>query len=76
MKSGFLNLNFKDLSNGIVVAVLLVITQGIYTILDAGSLPTVQQLLDIAVVAGKAAVAYLAKNFLTNSKDELLKTEA
>jgi hypothetical protein len=73
--SEFLKLNGKDLFKGMIVAALAVITASLSVILDAGALPTVAEWLQIAKVAGTAAVSYLLKNLFTNSNDELLKAD-
>jgi hypothetical protein len=73
--SEFLKLNGKDLFKGMIVAALAVITASLSVILDAGALPTVAEWLQIAKVAGTAAVSYLLKNLFTNSNDEILKDE-
>jgi len=73
--SEFLKLNGKDLFKGMIVAALAVITASLPVILDAGALPTVAEWLQIAKVAGTAAVSYLLKNLFTNSNDEMLKAD-
>jgi hypothetical protein len=73
--SEFLKLNGKDLFKGMIVAALAVITASLSVILDAGALPTVAEWLQIAKVAGTAAVSYLLKNLFTNSNDEILKAD-
>jgi hypothetical protein len=74
--SEFLKLNGKDLFKGILVAVLAIITSSLSVILDAGALPTMAEWLNIAKVAGTAAISYLLKNLFTNSSDQLLKGES
>lgn len=74
--SDFLKLNGKDLFKGMLVAVLAIITSSLSVILDAGALPTAQEWLGIAKVAGTAAVSYLLKNLFTNNNDELLKPDS
>lgn len=73
--SEFLKLNGKDLFKGMIVAALAVITGSLSVILDAGALPTSAEWLNIAKVAGTAAVSYLLKNLFTNNNDELLKAD-
>lgn len=74
--SEFLKLNGKDLFRGLVVAVLAIITSSLSVILDAGALPTTEQLLAIAKVVGTTAVSYLLKNLFTNSSGQILKPES
>lgn len=69
--SPFGKLNLRDLINGIVVAFLTAALTGLIQILDAGGLPTTEQL----IVAGKsglvASLAYLLKNLVSNSQGEM-----
>ncbi len=69
--SPFGKLNVRDLINGIVVAFLTAALTGLIQILDAGGLPTMDQL----IVAGKsglvASLAYLLKNLVSNSQGEM-----
>jgi len=74
--SDFLKLNGKDLFKGMLVAVLAIITSSLSVILDAGALPTAQEWVGIAKVAGTAAISYLLKNLFTNSSDQVLKGES
>jgi hypothetical protein len=74
--SEFLKLNGKDLFRGLVVAVLAIITSSLSVILDAGALPTSEQLIGIAKVVGTTAVSYLLKNLFTNSNGQILKPES
>lgn len=73
--SDFLKLNQKDLLKGAVVAILAVVCSSLSVILDAGSLPTVEEWMAIGKVAATAAISYLLKNLFTNSKDEPFKAE-
>ena len=73
--SPFGKLNLRDLLNGIVVAFLTAALTGLIQVLDAGGLPTADQL----IVAGKsglvASLAYLLKNLVTNSQGEMATKE-
>jgi len=73
--SPFGKLNLRDLINGIVVAFLTAALTGLIQILDAGGLPTTEQL----IVAGKsglvASLAYLLKNLVSNSQGEMATKE-
>jgi hypothetical protein len=74
--SEFLKLNGKDLFRGLVVALLAIITSSVSVILDAGALPTAEQLIGIAKLVGTTAVSYLLKNLFTNSNGQILKPES
>ena len=73
--SPFGKLNLRDLLNGIVVAFLTAALTGLIQVLDAGGLPTADQL----IVAGKsgliASLAYLLKNLVSNSQGEMATKE-
>lgn len=75
MKSDFLKLNAKDFFRGLLVAVLTASLIGLQPIIDRGALPTLGELKAIGIVGLSAGVAYLVKNLVTNSKDEMLKDE-
>lgn len=48
----------------------------IYASAETGAMPTdAATWLSVGKVAGGAAIAYLVKNFLTNSNDQFLKSE-
>ena len=74
--SKFLNLNLNDFTKGLIVVVLTVIVVGLEQILQTGGLPTVIQLKVIGLAAVSAGIAYLAKNFLSNSEGKFLAKEA
>lgn len=73
--SKFLNLNFRDLVKGAVIAALAVIVAALSASLEAGSLPTIEQWKGIGWSGLMAFAAYLLKNLFTNSNDELLQPE-
>lgn len=68
-------LNFKDIAKGFFVAVLTVLLGGISTAIADGTLPTISELKGIGLVGLSAGIAYLIKNFFTNSDDQILKKE-
>jgi len=76
MKSNFLNLNWKDLAKGFIVAVIGALLTTVVALLEAGTIQWTwafwQPVVYTSVGAG---VAYLLKNWLTNSKDEFVKKE-
>ena len=73
MQSSFLSLNTKDFIKGLVVAVLTSVITIIYTSLQAGSLEFNWKL--IASTGLSSALAYILKNLVTNSDDEMMKKE-
>ena len=74
-KSMFMSLGKNDLVKGIVMAALGAFTGGIYTALQAGAI-TVAVVQASAVTGASAGLAYLMKNFFTNSNGEMLKGES
>ncbi len=76
MKSGFLNLNWGDLAKGLLVAVIGAILTAVYQAIEAGTLAWTWAFWQPIVLTGLGAgIAYLIKNFFTNSQDEVLKKE-
>lgn len=75
MKSAFLKLNLKDLWKGVLLVVLTTIVGGLYNILDLGTLPDIMALKQIGATALTAGAAYLLKQLITNSNDQLLKLD-
>ena len=75
MLSSFLKLNLFDVAKGFLVAALTVILAGVYTSLQSGVFPTVANLEHLGITGLTAGLAYLLKNFLTNSNGTPLATE-
>lgn len=71
--SNLFNLNFKDLKKSLVVAVLAPSFGYLLEVLNANSLDF--DLKKMATISLTAGLSYLLKNFITNSKDELLKKD-
>lgn len=76
MNADFMRINVDDLLRGFVVAMMSSILSSAVVILQAGNLPNMTQVKMIALVGVSSGVSYLAKNLLTNSKDQMFKTEA
>lgn len=75
MKSDFMKLNFKDILRGLIIAVGTSLIGMLGPILNSGKLPTIEEIKTIGIIGAGAGLVYLGKNLLTNSSDELLKTE-
>lgn len=76
MKSNFLNLNWKDIAKGFVVAVVMAILTGVYTGIQANQFPVTWNDWRIILIASLGAgIAYLLKNLVSNSGGEILKKE-
>jgi uncharacterized membrane protein YvlD (DUF360 family) len=74
MNSPFLTLNSRDFTRGLFVAVLTAVVTFMYTSLQTGSLTFDWKAIGMAALS--SALAYIMKNLLTNSNDELLKSES
>tara|TARA_R110000868_G_scaffold154729_1_gene380860 strand:- start:11299 stop:11538 length:240 start_codon:yes stop_codon:yes gene_type:complete len=73
MNSSLLTLNSKDWIKGLVVAVLTAIITVVYNTIQTGALMLDWKAISIAAIS--AALAYITKNLLTNSNDQLLTKE-
>ena len=68
MMSSFLSLNKRDVINGIVVAFLSAALAGTIAALEAGVLPSIEDLKSDGIFGLKAAAAYLLKNIFSNNE--------
>jgi N-acetyl-gamma-glutamylphosphate reductase len=75
MKSGFLSLNVQDAIRGIIVAVGTAAATVLVPILQAGVIPSGQQVRTSALSGVAAGIVYVLKNLFTNSNDQLGKSE-
>lgn len=74
-KTSLFSINWKDLVKGFILAFLTALVTAIGQSITAQSLPTWAQILVDLKLALGAGVAYLIKNFLTNSKGQFLAKE-
>lgn len=75
IKPPLFSLNWHDLIRGLILAVGTVLLTSLYPIIQAGSLPTVDQWKAISLAGVSSLIAYLLKNFFTNSSGQLAKPE-
>ena len=76
MSSKFLNLNWPDLLKGLLIAFIGAILTGVYKAIEAGTLTFTWAFFQPILLAGiGSGLAYLIKNFFTNSLGEILKPE-
>lgn len=73
--SSFLKLGIPDILKGFVVAVFTAVITALIPILQGGGFPDGPTLIGILWTSLAAGLAYLLKNFLTNSSGELFKPE-
>lgn len=75
-KSNFLNLNSKDILKGAFIAGLMAILTGVYQAIEANSFPSDWNSWKVILISGIGSfIAYLIKNFLTNSNDIILRKD-
>ena len=76
MKSKLFKLSSTDLLRGLLIAFVTALLTGLLELFQAGPFLFVWATFQpIVYAAVAAAMAYLIKNFLTNSEDQLLKIE-
>jgi len=75
MKSKLFNLNVKDVIKAIILTFITALLTGIYQILQTGTLLTWESLKPVVISSIAAALGYIIKNVLTNSKDQFLTNE-
>ena len=70
-------INWQDILKGFITAVLTVIVAGLYTGLSSTppQFPDLATLEHLGITGLLAGVAYLMKNFLSNSAGQFLKAE-
>lgn len=73
--SEFLKLNWFDILKGAIVAVASAVVASLLSLLNSGRLPAGDDWKGVGVTALTALLAYLLKNFLSNSEGEPLKKE-
>ena len=71
----FGTLIWSDVVKGFFTAALTTVLLAVVPLLQSGKFPDLAQLKVFALSGLAAGIAYIIKNLLTNSKDELLKTE-
>lgn len=74
-QSKFGAINIRDAVNGFLITFLTASLNGIVQILDAGHLPTIEQIKADAMIGFTAGLSYLIKNFLQNQNGELFKKD-
>ncbi len=75
MKSKLFTLDYRDIHNGLLIAFLAALLDGIIKILDSGAVFEWSTLKPVLIAGISAALSYLLKNLLTNSHNQLLRKE-
>jgi hypothetical protein len=73
--SKLFSIDIVDIGKSALVAALTVIVTGVGTALQAGALPGVSTLEHLGILSLGAGVAYLVKNFFTNSAGAIAAAE-
>lgn len=73
--SKFLNLDYKDVLKGAIVALLAILLRGFHEIFAEGRLPNTEEATAIGWAAISAGFSYLLKNLFTNSSGEIFTRE-
>ena len=75
MKSNFLSLNLKDFGKGLFLAVVAAVLTFAYNALQAGTLFDKATWGKMGIAALTTALAYIMKQFITNSQNQLMVSE-
>lgn len=75
MNNKLFALGWRDAVKGFIVSAITVILIGSYTSLQNGTLPTLEEFKQLALMGLGAGISYLIKNFLENSEGKFLKKE-
>jgi len=75
MKSKIFTLDWRDLLNGLIIAILTAILTGIIDILGNGAVFDWVHIKPILIAGITAACAYLLKSLSTNSRNQLFTKE-
>jgi hypothetical protein len=75
MRSEFLRLNSRDFFKGLIIVTICTFVTGIYQIIANGFALNWLTMKPVVIAAVGAAISYLTKNLLTNSRGDFLKSE-
>jgi hypothetical protein len=74
-QSSFLTVHWKDFVKGFFISFLTAFLTTVVQMLQDGSIPTLGEFRGAGIAGLTAGLAYVIKNWLTNSNDQLLKKE-
>jgi len=75
MRSDFLRLNSRDFVKGMIVAIICTFVTGLYQLIASGGTVNWLTIKPVVIAVIGAAVSYLTKNLLTNSKGDFMTGE-
>lgn len=74
--TGLFTVGTRDAIKGLFVSMITVVFSMVYSMLNAGTFPmTFEAWKPILLAGAGAGMAYIMKNFLTNSNDQILTKE-
>lgn len=74
--TGLFSLSWKDAGKAILMAFLGTFVAAVYQGFAAGAFPTAHELGTAAIAGVGSALAYIIKNFFTNSNDQFATKES
>jgi hypothetical protein len=75
MKSKLGTLDWRDILNGLLIAFLAAMIDGIIKMLGSGAVFDWPHLKPVLIAGISAALSYLLKSLMTNSRNQLLRKE-
>jgi hypothetical protein len=75
MKSRYLTIDSRDILKGLFIAFMTAILTGILKILETEASFDWPTLKPVLIAGACAAISYLLKNFMSNSRDQLFTRE-
>ena len=75
MKSKLGTLDYRDILNGLLIAFLAAMIDGIIKILNSGAVFDWPHLKPVVIAGISAALSYLLKSLMTNSRNQLFRKE-
>jgi len=75
MKSKLGTLDYRDILNGLLIAFLAAMIDGIIKVLNSGAVFDWPHLKPVVIAGVSAALSYLLKSLMTNSHNQLFKRE-
>jgi hypothetical protein len=75
MKSKLFTVGMKDAVRSLLLAVMTALGTGVLEVLNSGAIPDKPSIRKIGIAGAAAGMAYIIKNFFTNSNDQMFKKE-
>jgi hypothetical protein len=75
MKSKFLSIDYRDILKGIFIAFMTAVLEGILKMFQTGAAFDWQTIKPVLIAGACAAISYLLKNYMSNSKGQMFTRE-